>query len=163
MRELRRLEVGAAALDFFPGHLKVDPAIRQIHLHQVAGFEDRQIAPGRGFGRGVEDRRTVRRPALPSVSHARQHPETALDERIGRGHVHDFGGARIRDRSCATNDKHAGFIDVQRRIVDAAAIVFRTVEDDDARDETFLRTRRERKAKEPAGVARGGKYEDTAA
>ena len=43
-----------------------------------------------------------------------------FDQRVGRRHVDHFRRARIGDRAGAAHDQHAGFVDLERGIVDAA-------------------------------------------
>src|SRR3546814_13180230 len=56
--------------------------------------------------------------------------DAGLDERVGRLHVHHLGRSGIADRPAAAHEEEAVLVDRQRRIVDAAVIVFRPLEDD---------------------------------
>src|SRR3546814_12333745 len=85
---------------------------------------------GGGLRRGVEDRGAARGAALAAVADGRQLDDAGLDERVGRLHVHHLGRSGIADRPAAAHEEEAVLVDRQRRIVDAAVIVFRPLEDD---------------------------------
>src|SRR3546814_15130722 len=85
---------------------------------------------GGGLRRGVEDRGAARGAALAAVADGRQLDDAGLDERVGRLHVHHLGRSGIADRPAAAHEEEAVLVDRQRRIVDAAVIVFRPLEGD---------------------------------
>jgi DNA-binding FadR family transcriptional regulator len=101
--------------------LRIDP-------HPVTGAEQREIAPGRRLGRGIEDRGASAGARLAPVADARQLVHAIDDQVRRRAHVHHLGRARIADRAGSTHDQHARGRDPGRRIVDPFVIVLGTVE-----------------------------------
>src|SRR3984957_7668487 len=110
----------------------VGAALVEVDANPVAGLQDRKAAVGGSFRCRVQDRGRTRRARLSPVADAGQGQDAAFDQGRGRLDVHDLGAAGITDRSGAAHEQNAAFVDVERGIVDAMVIIFRTLEDDGA-------------------------------
>lgn len=126
------LQFLTAPVQFLIGGENVCRALVEVDAHAVTGFENRKSAIGGRFRRGVEDGRRARCAGLATIADAGQRGDAALDEVIGRAHVHHFRRARIADGSRAAHEKDALLIDGECRIVDARVIILRPVEHDGA-------------------------------
>jgi len=98
------------------------------------GKESRTVeaAIGRGFRRGVQDRRRARGAGLAAVADAGQRQDAALDQGRRRLHVDDLGAAGIADRAGAAHEQDAMLVDIERGIVDPRVIILRALEHDGA-------------------------------
>ena len=88
--------------------------------------------PAAASGEALRIDGRARGAGLAPVADAGQRGDALPDERGGRLHVHDLGGARIADRPGAAHDQDRVLVDAERRIVDAVVVILRPFEDDDA-------------------------------
>ena len=62
----------------------------------------------------------------------------ALDDIVGRRHIHDLRRTRVGDRTGAADDEHTGVVDGERRVVDSPAVILRAFEHDHPRRKAIL-------------------------
>ena len=77
----------------------VTAAGREVDADPVAGPQPRESATRGAFRRTIENRRAVRGARLPAIAERRQAHDAALQQRIGRLHVHDLRRARPQTTS----------------------------------------------------------------
>src|SRR5215831_16084993 len=93
----RRRALFFAARDLFVADQRVAAARVEVDANDVAGAEPSEATAGGAFGGAVEDGGAVGGAGLATVAERGQALYAALEERIGRLHVDDFGGAGPAD------------------------------------------------------------------